>query len=104
MSNFPQMNDESREQLLKEAYRITSMGRIGKHVVTFVCECVARGTDPKMALESFDLASRTGDTNLPMSILWKWINFPEPGILDELSKAFGIDIVKTAEKMKNDSE
>ena len=94
------MTAEQMKVLQDEAERIGIMAGIGRHVVTFICECEARDVDPKMALESFDIANSTNEVSLPMVILWRWINCPVPTLLDELSQSLGVDLKKTAEKTR----
>jgi len=94
-----ELTEEGIKILKEEAEGIAVMARIGRHMVTFVCECVARGIDPKMALEGFEKAS-DDSVDVPMSILWKWISLPGPKNLHNLSEALGVDLNKTAEKMK----
>ena len=83
----------------READAILRMAFIGRHVMDFACQCVARKEDPRLVLETMCASVDPKKNTVPIASLWKWINYPTPLNVRELSQAFGFDIEKTSEKM-----
>jgi hypothetical protein len=86
----------------KEAEAIMKVAFIGRHIMNFACQCVAKNEDPRLVLETMASTPGFDSESIPVVALWRWINAPTPVNLKVLSVAFGFDIEKTAEKMKNE--
>jgi hypothetical protein len=95
----PNKDEPELSDLERETSNALKLSGFGKHIVDFVCKCVKDRKNPKEVL----LHMYTAEQELPIQLLFAWIENPTDENVKKLGKRLNIDIDKTILNMEQEN-